>query len=125
MHYRKTPAGLTVGGVGRSLAFWVDRTGFQKTGEVPDGDVLAFVIVEKDGAELMVQSLASVQRDEPKFAKTGPASLFIEVPDLEDIKKRLAGHPIAMAEKTTFYGMKEIGVFEPGGHVAVFAQKIG
>jgi len=27
------------------------------------------------------------------------------------------------AERTTFYGMREIGVYEPGGHVVVFAAR--
>jgi hypothetical protein len=28
-----------------------------------------------------------------------------------------------MGERTTFYGMREIGVFEPGGHTVVFAAR--
>jgi hypothetical protein len=81
-------------------------------------------MLEKDGAELMLQSVASVQKDEPKFAKSGHASLFIEVDDWEDAKKRLDGYAIAMEERKTFYGMKEIGVFEPGGHTVIFAAKV-
>jgi uncharacterized glyoxalase superfamily protein PhnB len=119
----KITAVLIVEKVESSLAFWVDRMGFQKTVDVPDGDGLAFAILEKDGAEVMLQSLASVQRDEPKFATPAHASLFVEVADLEDVKKRLDGYPIAMEERTTFYGMKEVGVFEPGGHTIVFAAK--
>jgi hypothetical protein len=29
-----------------------------------------------------------------------------------------------MARRTTFYGMHEIGVREPGGHFVVFAQRL-
>ena len=108
----------------RELYVMVERMGFEKKVEVPDGYSVAFAIVEKDGAELMLQSLASVQKDEPKFAKPGHASLFIEVEDLDEVKKRLEGYPIAMQERTTFYGMKEVGVFEPGGHTVIFAAKI-
>jgi len=46
---------------------------------------------------------------------------LIEVDDFPDTVKRLAGYPVAMPERDTFYGMREIGVFEPGGHIAVFA----
>ena len=28
-----------------------------------------------------------------------------------------------MSERTTFYGMREIGVFEPGGNIVIFAVK--
>jgi len=48
----------------------------------PEGDRLGFVILVNDGAELMLQSIASVLKDEPKFAPTGTGSkssvLFIE-----------------------------------------------
>jgi uncharacterized glyoxalase superfamily protein PhnB len=114
---------LIVDKVETSLKFWIGRMGFEKTVEVPAEDGMAFAILVKDGAELMLQSLASVERDEPKFAKPAASSLFIEVEDLEDVKKRLEGYPIAMPERTTFYGMKEVGVFEPGGHTVIFATK--
>jgi hypothetical protein len=114
---------LIVEKVEPSLEFWVGRMGFEKTVDVPGDGGLAFAIVEKDGAELMLQSLASVEKDEPKFARQTNSSLFIEVKDLEDVKKRLDGYPIAMAERETFYGMKEVGVFEPGGNTVVFAMK--
>jgi hypothetical protein len=29
-----------------------------------------------------------------------------------------------MEERVTFYGMREIGVFEPNGNVVFFAQKV-
>ena len=114
---------LIVDSVERSLEFWAGRMGFEKTVEVPEGDRLGFAILVKDGAELMLQSLSSVQNDEPKFAKPSHASLFIEVEDFAATKKRLEGYPIEMPERTTFYGMREIGVFEPGGHTVIFAAR--
>jgi len=115
------------------MTFWVDRMGFEKTIEVPEGDRLGFVILVRDGAELMMQTVTSVQKDEPKFAPQGKGNtvglfstvgLFIEVDDFEDVKKRLEGYPITMPERQTFYGMREIGVIEPGGNTVVFAARI-
>ena len=109
---------LFVEEIEKSLRFWVDRIGFEKTVEVPGEDGLAFVILVHEGVELMLQSLASVRRDEPKFAPGGAAngaslfhgsSLFMEVADFDDMLKRLEGYPIEMAERTTNYGMREIG----------------
>lgn len=117
---------LMVEQVKKSLPFWVDRMGFTKTVEVPDGDGLSFAILVREGAEIMLQSIASVKKDEPKFAPgpgAGNVGIFIEVEDFGDVLKRLEGYPITMAERTTFYGMREIGVHEPGGHVVVFAAK--
>jgi uncharacterized glyoxalase superfamily protein PhnB len=118
---------LIVEEIEQLLPFWVDRIGFAKVAEVPDENRLGFVILIHEGAELMLQTVASVRKDEPKFAPTGPASgtsLFIEVADLDDILSRLEGFPLEMPERRTFYGMREIGVRLPDGHVVVFAQKI-
>jgi hypothetical protein len=29
-----------------------------------------------------------------------------------------------MEERTTFYGMREIGVFDPAGHIVIFAKRV-
>jgi|ERR1051326_5174704 hypothetical protein len=117
---------LIVEEIEKSLPFWTARMGFQKTVEVPEGDRLGFVILVRDGAEVMLQSVESVRKDAPQFLPGGDRSsvgLFIEVDDFDDVQKRLSGYPVALAERTTFYGMREIGVFEPGGHTVVFAAR--
>ena len=109
------------------LPFWVDRIGFQNVAQMPEGDGIGFVILLRDTAELMLQSAASVRKDVPVFAPAGVSrisSLFIEVDDFADTMSRLEGYPIAMPERTTFYGTREIGIFEPGGNVVIFAVKV-
>ena len=121
----KITAVLIVDEIEKSLPFWVERMGFEKTVEVPDGNRAGFVILVQDGAELMMQSTESVRKDAPQFVpKTvGGTALFIEVADFEGVLKRLDGYPVAMPERTTFYGMREIGVFEPGGNTVIFAAR--
>lgn len=117
---------LIVEEIEKSLTFWMERMGFAKTVEVPEGDRLGFAILVRDGAEVMLQSVESVRKDAPQFAPkpgVGSVGLFIEVEDFADVLKRLDGYPIALPERTTFYGMREIGVFEPGGHTVVFATR--
>jgi hypothetical protein len=124
----KITAVLFVEEIEKSLPFWVERMGFEKTVEVPEGDRAGFVILVRDGAELMLQSIESVLKDAPVFApqaSANGASLFIEVDDFADTRKRLEGYPIALEERTTFYGMREIGVTEPGGHNVIFAARAG
>jgi uncharacterized glyoxalase superfamily protein PhnB len=125
----KITANLFVEAIEPSLAFWVDRMGFQKTVELPETEgasKLGFAILVKGGVELMLQTLASVAKDESKFlpgpGERAQAALFIEVDDFEDTLKRLAGYLITMPERTTFYGMREIGIHEPGGHIVLFAK---
>jgi len=117
---------LVVEEIEACLPFWVGRMGFQNIVQVPEGDGIGFVILVRDGAELMLQSVASVGKDVPAFAPGGVrrvASLFIEVDDFEDTVQCLEGYPVAMPERTTFYGMREIGVFEPGGNIVIFAVR--
>lgn len=118
---------LIVDEIEKSLPFWIDRLGFAKTAEVPDGDRLGFVMLTRNGAIIMLQTVASVLKDEPKFAPQGVSrvtSLFIQVDDWDDTVKHLEGYPIAMPERTTFYGFREIGVWEPSGHIVVVAHPI-
>ena len=101
--------------------------GFTKTVAVPEGDRLGFVILVREGVELMLQTAESVRKDAPSLApksETSPAYLFIEVDDFSEVLSRLQGYPIAMPERTTFYGMREIGTFAPGGHVVIFAARV-
>ena len=117
---------LVLDQVESSLPFWVDRMGFANVAEMPEGDKIGFVMLVKDGVELMLQSVASVRKEVAAFAPAGAsrvATLYVEVDDFADTLKRLAGYPIAMAERTTFYGMKEVGVFDPGGNIVMFAVK--
>jgi len=106
------------------LPFWVDKIGFEKTVEVPDGDRLGFVILVKDRAELMLQTWESARKDAPDALPRGTmgAALFIEVEDFADIRRRVEGVPVLLPERVAFYGMREIGVREPGGHFVIFAS---
>lgn len=118
---------LLVKSIENSLPFWVDRLGWQKTVEVPDGDRLGFVILVRDNVELMLQTVESARKDEPTLVSISDSyrtSLFIEVDDWEDVKKRVANYEITMPERQTFYGMREIGVFDPDGNIVVFAIRV-
>ena len=121
---------LTVESIEPCLPFWVDRLGFAKTVEVPDGTSLGFVILAKDGVEIMYQSRASVEKDIPALAKgaatTLPAmGLFIEVGNIDEVERALNGIAHVIPRRRTFYGMDEVVVRDPGGYVVVFAQPVG
>jgi hypothetical protein len=107
------------------LPLWVDRLGWEKTAEVPDGDKLGFVILAKDGVELMYQTWSSVEKDvghAPARGTGTSVALFIEVSDIDAVEKQVAGLPLVVPRRRTFYGMDEIGVAEAGGHTVMFAQ---
>lgn len=123
---RITPV-LVVDAVEPCALFW-QKLGFSRTAEVPHGDTLGFVILIGDGIELMYQSIESVKADDATMGskvQTGGTSLFVEVADLDAAVEAVNGAPIVVADRTTFYGMREIGVLDPGGNVVLFAQRVG
>lgn len=118
---------LVVKAVEPSLAFWEQTLGFTKVAEVPHGDALGFAMLVKDGTEVMLQSEASVREDmgvtDGSAVSGTSTALFMDVSDLGEVERALGDYPLALPRRTTFYGMHEFGVREPGGHLVVFAQK--
>ncbi len=109
-----------------SLDFWHGRMGFDKTVEVPAADGLSFAILHSGGAELMLQTRASLIADLPAAAEYAHpvCGVFIEVEDFADVLRRLEGAEVVMPVRNTFYGMQEIVVREPGGNLVCFAAKV-
>ncbi len=118
---------LVVDEIEPSLRFWVDRLGFQKTAEVPEGDKLGFVMLQKEGTEVMLQTRASILKDAGPAADAVLASgvsLYIEIDNFAEALERVKGAEVLVPERTTFYGMREIWVREPGKHVLGFAARM-
>ena len=125
MNVKKITAVLLAEEVEPCVKFWVERLGFTKTAEVPDGDRLAFAMLQKGGAEVMYQSYASVEKEDPHavlLARKGPTFLYIEVDDLSQTMADTAGAEVVMPERATFYGSREFVVKDPAGHFLTFAQ---
>jgi uncharacterized glyoxalase superfamily protein PhnB len=108
------------------LPFWVEKLGFTKTIEVPHGNKLGFVALQKGSTEVMYQSYASVAEDMPLLAEInkGPTFLYIEVDNLNAVLSALKDFKIVQPERTAFYGMREVGFQDPGGHYVTFAQPV-
>jgi len=110
------------------VPFWVDRLGFTKTIEVPDGNKLGFVAFQKGAAEVMYQTYASVEKDAPPAmsaeARKGPTYLYMEVDNLDAVLAGMKDVKKVMPERTAFYGMREFAVQDPGGHFITFAQAV-
>ncbi len=125
MTFKKITPVLFVQEVEPCAKFWVERLGFQKTAEVPEGDKLGFAMLQKGNVELMYQSYASVEKDMPSInsvVRKGPSFLYVEVENLDEVIAAVKGAEVYMDVRTTFYGAKEIGVKDPAGHFITFAQ---
>jgi uncharacterized glyoxalase superfamily protein PhnB len=122
---RVTPV-LFVEKVEPCLEFW-ERLGFKRAMEVPDGPALAFAAVQKDGTEIMYQTVASAMKDPSASAAAkqelnSRAFLYVEVVDLDAVLAALKGVTLQVEKHTTFYGATEAVVRDPGGHFVTFAQ---
>lgn len=113
-HVKRITPVLFVEEIEPCLKFWTERMGFQNAGEV-----------QKDGTELMYQSYASAEKDNPaihQIARKGPTFLYIEVDKLDSVIAAMKGVDVALPERKTFYGAREIGVKDPAGHFILFAE---
>ena len=128
MNVKKITAVLLVQEIEPILPFWVDRLGFTKTIEVPEGDKLGFVTLQKGAVEVMYQTYSSVEKDAPPpmaaDARKGPTYLYLEVENFDAVLATMKDVKIVLPVRTAFYGMKEFGVQDPGGHFITFAQPV-
>jgi uncharacterized glyoxalase superfamily protein PhnB len=128
MNVKRITAVLLVKEIEPLIPFWVDRLGFTKSIEVPDGNKLGFIAFQKGAAEVMYQTYDSVEKDAPKqvseTARKGPSYLYMEVDNFEAVLAAMQDVKIVMPVRTAFYGMKEFSVQDPGGHFITFAQPV-
>ncbi|MGH9496283.1 MAG: VOC family protein [Candidatus Sulfotelmatobacter sp.] len=125
MTVKKITAVLFAEEIEPCVKFWVERFGFGKIAEVPEGGKLGFATLQKGSVELMYQSYASVEEDVPAVApqvRKGPTFLYVEVDNLEETIGAVQGAEVVIPIRTTFYGSTEIGVKDPAGHFITFAQ---
>ena len=123
MSVKKVTPLLFVEEIEPCLSFW-EKVGFTRGPEVPHGDKLGFVILQKDDVEIMYQTRASVAEDIPPLASSPMKGsfLFIEVADLDAIEKALKDVTPVVPRRKTFYGADELIMKEPAGNVVTFAQ---
>lgn len=113
---------LVVEDIAPSLEFWADALGFAVTTTVPEAAPHAFAIVERDGVEVMLQTIASVDEDmRLGAAGEGRAILFITVESIDAVLAALPAAEIVVPRRETFYGADEVFLRAPGGHVVGFA----
>jgi uncharacterized glyoxalase superfamily protein PhnB len=113
---------LIVDAIEPCLAFWM-QLGFQATVQVPNGDVLGFVILSNGPVEIMYQTRASVAKDVPSMAGFPSSSiLYIHVSNIDQVIAAVSGAPVLVPKRTTFYGATEYSVQEPGGNAVSFSE---
>jgi catechol 2,3-dioxygenase-like lactoylglutathione lyase family enzyme len=123
LSFRKLTPILEVVAIEPCLPFW-EGLGFVKTVEVPHEDRLGFAILQREGVEVMLQTLDALRADDAGLAIDEPprALLFFEVTGIEELIARAADFDVAVPDRTTFYGARELFVRDPAGNLIGFAE---
>jgi uncharacterized glyoxalase superfamily protein PhnB len=112
--------------VNASVDFYTKYLGFNLVVSVPESGTYGWAMMQRDGVQIMFQSLQSLKEDMPSlnFDKRGSyGTLFIEMKGIKEFYESLKGKvEIALEWRTTFYGKMEFGVTDPDGNYLVFAE---
>ncbi len=114
---------LVVEAIAPCLEFY-GRIGFSPTVTVPDAPPFGFAILAHDGIEVMLQTRESVKEDTAGVAdRVSSALLYLSVAALDPVIVALAGAPVAVPRRRTFYGADEIFLLDPAGNVIGFSAQ--
>jgi hypothetical protein len=101
------------------------RAGFKVNVAIPVPSGVGFVILEKDGVEVMVETRDN-ENEKPAIRvlsrESRRAAVFIEVDDLDAAIAALQGAKVIIERHETFYNSDELTYEEPGGNLVTFAK---
>ena len=108
---------FTVGDVGASLGFFVDRVGFREHFRL--GDPPSYAIVERDAVSLHLMPASEAPET------CGRSSIYVFVDDVDQLHTELhaLGCPIEVPPTDFFYGMREMSVRDLDGNRITFGQE--
>jgi uncharacterized glyoxalase superfamily protein PhnB len=120
-----------------SVAFYRDGLGYELQFAVDagrhtssDAENAVFCVLERDGAQLMLQTRESLTGDLPGFEDSGAfggtVALYAQGVDPEAALARLgdAARPLGPV-RSTWYGMREVTLRDPMGYVVTLAMPEG
>lgn len=114
------------------IDLWERQLGLARVAAVEHEGRLGFVMYAGEGWSLMYQTWASALADigaESDAARQALDAMrgdrqcvFVKVSDVAAVEAQLAGLPLLMPRRTTFYGATEIAIQDSTGHLITFAQ---
>ncbi len=123
---------LMVTDIARSIAFYRDVLGMKvsmtvmpnrevHTGPDSDGAGAAFATLEWQGSQLMLQTVASLAADVPSFSAeqqpTPGGTVYVRGLHPDAIIDRVPKEHILKPAEVSWYGMKELYLRDPDGHI--------
>ena len=120
---RKVTPILIVDEIEPALALWTGALGYDKQIEVPHDGRAGFVLLSRDGQEVMMQTRASLLADVPGIAKLGVGCvLYVDVDSLRDAISRDEGARGRRSRARDSLWSARDFVRDPVGNVVGFAE---
>ncbi len=117
---------LVVDAIEPALPFWHAQLGFEKVVDVQHEGRLGFVLLAREGHEVMLQTRASIAADVPAVAELAPScAIYCDVDSLDAAIEATKEAKVLVPRRTTFYGADEIWVLDPTGAIVGFAEMRG
>jgi len=117
-----------VGDVGRSVAFYRDRLGFETTFQEPSADPF-FAILRRDGAQLFIKHFDAATPALPNPQRNPGAKwdAFVHAPDPDALAEAFAARGAAFKTPLghTSDGLRGFEIADPDGHVLFFGRARG
>jgi uncharacterized glyoxalase superfamily protein PhnB len=127
-HFTKLTPNLLVADVERSLAFYIDRLGFERGLTVPDESPFVFASVTSGPVEIFFNAATVAIEEYPGFAGRpigATGTMFIEMQGVDALHERVKpAVKVVMPLETKFYGMREFAIEDPDGYVITFAERV-
>lgn len=110
---------LMVSDLKPSLAFYIDKLGFQLSQQAEDKGSLIWCRIEKDGVALMLQQSCP---DEDDMSKVGNGvTLYWICDDVDTLQKQFTANGFELNDPTVaYYGMKQLYLKDPDGYDLCF-----
>ena len=122
----KLTPNLVVSDVGRSIAFYRDRLGFEVETTVPDAEPYVFAIVRSGPVQIFLNAPEPATEEFPSLKGRplgGTFTMYIEVIGIERTYEEMKAQiPIAVPLETKWYGVAEFLVADPDGYLITFAE---
>ena len=119
---------LLVRDIKQSTAFYRDVLGFTIGETVPDTEPFVFVWLKHGDVSVFLNDINAAAHDYPEAATLPPggtAAMFFIINGVDAYHASVAPNAkVVMPLKTQFYGMRELAITDPDGHIITFAERV-
>lgn len=124
--FKSITPNLVVADIERSAEFYREALGFTTITTVPEQAPFDFIMLERDGLQLFLNSKAAADHEGYQITiGSSGVTMYVVVDGIGILWKQMQARvPIASPLKKQFYGMTEFAIVDPDGNYITFAERI-